>query len=391
MRRAWWIGLAVMAGCYAPRSEAPCTVSCNGVGSPCPGDQVCLADHRCHEASGGCGPIDAPVGTSDTGPPYCFGGGLVQVCFDTISQAAITLPSFIETTTSTACAPHEPLATEACVVFGRTITDRMGAVRAQGALPLILVATETIDLTSGLDLSSHVGSVNGAGGNPIECVPPVAPTLNGGGAGGAAGGTFQGSGGQGGSAGGGHQGTPSTPVTFPTHLRGGCDGGLGINGAGALGRQGLGGGAVYLIAGSAINVAAAARINVSGSGATGGDGSGNGGGAGGMIGLDAVVFAIQGELMANGGGGSAGFDGTTADGNDSSNPTIGGIGGSTNGAGKGGNGAGGSTMPLVGAVGGSVTLPGNGGGGGGGGGFILVHPSSAIPGVSGANVSPPPR
>ncbi len=396
------LGVLMLVGCYQPSTEAPCTVRCDSAAKTgCPGDQLCGGDGLCHTATGGCGAtfdaaadstvadlalIDLPAGDG----PICFGSGIVRICVPTVSTATTSLPTFIDTGTSTTCSPGSTETGEpVCLVYARTINDTVGVVRVEGPLPLVLVAVETIDLTHGIDVSSMAnGAVGAAADAPLCSAPSPAALSGGGGASGAAGGTFQGGGGSGAAAGSTPGGQAAIPGAKPTQIRGGCRGGLGVNGN-AVGVAGHGGGAVYLIAGSGIVVRPGALINASGGGAVNGNGSGSGGGSGGLIGLDAAQLQIAGKLFANGGGGSSGFvAGVSFAGGDSAGPVNGGLGGFNSNGGSGGKGSGGQTL-LAGSSGAGVAVNFNAGGGGGGAGFILVYPVGMAAAVNGVNTAPP--
>ena len=373
----WWVVVAVFAGCYSPATERPCKASCNaadGSAAICPGNQECMGDGLCHAPGDPtCPPpddVDAPladlalIDLPMTGPPYCFGstGGLMRYCNDTLSTEVLTLPSTINTSNAGSCT-ETPMSgtTQVCVIYaGRILVTN--DVRAIGSRPLVLVAVETINVQGTLDAASRRILGQGAGANTGLCPGPKAPSGESGGAGG----TYQGKGGDGGTAAPSSQGT--APMAFaPTSVRGGCPGAPSLA---ASGNPGVGGGVLYLIAGSVITVGGAGRLDVSGAGAFAGDGAGAGGGAGGLIVLDAAAFQIQGDLMANGGGGASGSSGGLASsGGESAAPGSAAAGGP-------------STVGLFGGAGsaGLVGLPGQagggtgpgmfGGGGGGGAGWI---------------------
>jgi hypothetical protein len=371
----WWVAVAVFAGCYSPATERPCKVSCDVAAGPaaiCPGDQECRGDGLCHAAGeSGCPApeVDAPladVGLIDlpmAGPPYCFGsqGGLLRFCSNTLSTEVLTLPSSINTTNSGSCtATPMSGSTQVCVIYaGRIIAND---VRAVGSRPLVLVAVQTITVQATVDAASRRTLGQGAGANTGLCPAPTDPT----GGGGGAGGTFQGQGGNGGVAGSNSQGVAPPPV-HPTTVRGGCSGGASL----AIdGNPGIGGGVLYLIAGSAITVGSAGRLDVSGAGAFAGDGPGAGGGAGGLLVLDAAAFQIQGDLMANGGGGASGASGgVSASGGESAAPGAAAAGGPSPVNLFGGPGSAGLAS-LVGGAGGGMGVGFFAGGGGGGAGWI---------------------
>jgi hypothetical protein len=408
--RRWCLGVAFLAGCYRPATEAPCVVTCNyNAERACPGNQQCMADNLCHAPGGGCGdPGDAmPVDGTDASdvtdgptvddPPgsLCFGRGtgsgrgLLRVCTNATPMASVMLAGTVNTDTFQLCAPHVqgPGLSDLCVVWGITVGLASGStVRLEGSRPLVLVGIQGITIEGTLDAASHIDSMTaGPGADAPQCSLPSPPMFSGnGGAGGAAGGTGQGAGGAGGRSGSASQGTPGAPTTL-TGVRGGCSGGLGLS-TDAQCTRGLGGGAVYLISSTAITITATGAINASGGAARGGGGSGCGAGSGGLIGFDAAQINQLGKLFANGGGGSSGANGgASIDGNDSASPQIGGLGGFNSAGGSGGNGAAAAT--LVGSPGASVATNLHGGGGGGGAGWIVVYGGASIP--ASVNVSPP--
>jgi hypothetical protein len=379
----WCVVVAVFAGCYSPATERPCKVTCNsaaGSAALCPGQQECLADNLCHAPGDPTCPteeIDAPLDLPDAklvdapdgwGPPYCFGtpGALLQVCTNTLSTEARTINANINTDSSicTFTLPNGP--TVLCVIYGRSLVVQ-GLLRVTGSRPLVLLAVETIDISGTLDASS--GRINGlgAGATSGSCSVGVLPSDFAG----AAGGSFQGIGGNGGVAQNGARGEPGGAFT-PTSVHGGCAGGAADPASGKpAGTPGRGGGALYLIAGSRISMGSGARLDVSGAGAGGGGGAGAGGGSGGLIGLDASMLVIAGELMANGGGGGQGYTGAgAASGGESVAPTMSAPGGAPAAPNHGGGGSAGTTS--TGGDGGGGTASTRGGGGGGGAGWIYV-------------------
>jgi hypothetical protein len=267
-----------------------------------------------------------------------------------------------------------------CVIAAEAIRVET-LVHAIGSKPLVLVATDTIEISGQLDAASHRGATPsmyttafvGAGANPAGgCNPGDVPTNGGGGAGG----TLTADGGNGGDSatGGGNDGGVAGVAPTFMGLRGGCPG---QNGArGTPGQGGNGGGALYLIANTSITISG--EINASGEGGhpgvTGGAGGG-GGGSGGMIGLDAPAITNTGVVYANGGGGGEGSGNTTV-GSPGNEPNSAGAApasmDSSNGGAGGAGGAGGSAGgPPTGGPGQNVNGFG-GGGGGGGTGLIRV-------------------
>lgn len=341
------------------------------------------------------GDDDAPsdVATID-GDPNCYGH--LHVCVTKAAADRTFAAQTINTSMPAACdavVAQGIGGPELCVLFGRTVIVS-GIVKATGSRPLVIVATETLSITSAgaIDAASRTTgtSMIGAGANPAECVDGEdgMNTTNADASGGA-GASFQGIGGDGGDgdpAGG--RAAVTTPT--PTHVRGGCKGRRGGIANGALAYDGGdGGGAVALVAGIRVDVSG--DINVSGGGgkggAIGGNGGcgGSGGGSGGHIWLDAPTVNVAGDVFANGGGGGGASGGTLpgATGGTSADPATGGAAGGGAGAGTGGAGAGGGS--LAGVVG--VTNASGGGGGGGGAGYIQIFaPSTQLANT----ISPPP-
>src|SRR5262249_17808428 len=142
----------------------------------------------------------------------------------------------------------QPMGPDVCVVAGTSVT--VGAVRAVGTRPLVIIASTTITVTEILDVSSN-GGIAGAGANDAACVLGGAAGNSNNGAGGGAGGSFGGAGASGGN-GAGAIGGAATAAMNATFVRGGCRGANGGKGTGTAGAGSAGGGAVYLIAGSQV-------------------------------------------------------------------------------------------------------------------------------------------
>ncbi len=339
----------------------------------------------CEESGVDAAPPDALE--IDALPAGCY-GGFVTVCPDAPitgnTQVTVTFPTTLNTTTSTLCAPyHLPDGTsdsKYCVIAAKTVTINLaGRWNVTGARPLIVIATNQLDVAGTIDAASHLGGVSGPGTDAAACIPGGLPNGDEGGPGGSFG-TIGGAGGGVGLA----PTVPPAPATpIPLTLRGGCPGRAGSGGnAGTFGR---GGGAVYLIA-DALSITG--TVNASGAGGRGAglSAGGGGGGSGGMIVLDAPAITIGNgaRIFANGGGGGEGGGGANGghDGADSSAPATVGLGGGDN-AGGGGDGG-------DGAANGTPAEKGNneddsGGGGGGGAGVIRVFPSQQL----GGSISPP--
>lgn len=332
--------------------------------------------------------------SGDTMSGHCYGTGLVTACFDDVPSGTQTFGGnqTIDTDTDARCATTTN-AVPACVIAAETITIENGFWAASGSRPLVLVATQTISVTSVLTVgSSRQFGFTGAGADMPGCNAGTAPT----GSSGGAGGSFGGTGGDGAAVG--TAGTAGAALT-PTTLRGGCPGQDGADAVAPLGpgTGGHGGGAVYLIADGSITIGGL----VSASGAGGGGGAngaaagGGGGGSGGFIGFDTPSLTITGNALANGGGGGegSGNQSTGLPGQDMSTATTaaaGGAGGSSF-ATDGGAGSVGAQLDGDDAAAqctGGCTTPTSGGGGGGGAGIIQLYRASAASG--GGGISPPP-
>ena len=297
-----------------------------------------------------------------------------------------------------------------CLIAAKTISIAATAkVTAIGANPLLLIASDAINVAGTIDVASRLSMMPGAGADTTCASPDGADNLTfnngqgGGGGGGGAGGSFGTAGGNGG-AGRSFDGKPNPPggqapgPIAPTSLRGGCAGGAGgeADGGQGNGNGGGGGGAVALIAGSSLTIAGI--INASGSGGAQGtdgvyaSGGAGGGGAGGMITLDAPTIAVTGQVFANGGGGGGGGGNDPANhgqpGNTASTAltaATGGNGGS-GGGGRGGDGFGGTNNAANGA---NATNSGFCAGGGGGGGAGIIRVYGPAPSSLGGMISPP--
>lgn len=357
---------------------------------------------------------DTPMGDIDAGVPIdggpnCFGSGLVQICLQALPTAPITLGSqTIDTATSPMCVPFTsiPAGLSACVIAGTLISQPNGTFRAEGTLPLVVVASGDITIGGSgvIDVASHRGgTVGGAASNASQCLAGVTPTQAGGTGGGGYGGSFGGAGGNGNSGVAGGNGGIAAPASgTPTVVRGGCPGSQGADGGSGSGggTPGAGGGAVVLIARGKIQIDG--EINASGSAGRGGGDStqagAGGGGSGGLIALDASMVTVSGgaHVWANGAGGGDGASSFAggAPGNDSSGPAAAGTGG-TGGTTAGGDGGASSVSGTIGGGNGgpgsiSGLSAGAGGAGGGGAGVILIRAAAASGTNKTANVAPPP-
>ena len=305
-------------------------------------------------SSGGADSATADVALPDVPPgDICYGNGAVTVCLTSAPTGEVSLPSAIDTGSALRQAYDSPDTPNMCLIAGDRIIGS-GAIRVTGTRPLIVLGgnTITLDVTSAVDVGSHIatglGATDGTGGNAAAAAPT-------------------------------------------DHLRGGCSGNAGAGGFAGAG--GAGGGAIYLIAKAAIDVEG--TINASGAGgiaATTGSSGGGGGGSGGMVGFDAPTLTLGNSAMvfANGGGGGQGSGATTAGGNggESSGPTLAGQGGVglTDYGGIGGDGSAGTTTYGFAGTAGNTAVGGGGGGGGSAGVIVVIGPS-----VTTSNVAPPPQ
>jgi hypothetical protein len=210
------------------------------------------------------------------------------------------------------------------------IIGRDASLRARGSRPLVIVASEDIEVQRhGVVSVRSFRFVAGAGMDDGRCRAEGGRGGDGeaqefGGVGDA--GEGAGTGGSGGGGGGyGAAGGQGAPVNGSggdpspggaanddeqnqlSPLRGGCSGGDGLSVTGGSGGQrGEGGGAVQLIANGSITIEGSVSAS-GGGGASGDEGSGGGGGgSGGAVLLEAPRVAIAGALTANGGGGGLG-------------------------------------------------------------------------------------
>jgi len=389
-RAIWLFGL--LPACFNPKYDHP---AC-GPNGACPSGLTCNAQLICEDGEGAINDagIDTP-GIPPVDARTCFGTGIVQVCLASAPTQPLAISNLttIDTMTSSMCVPTVSGGTNYCVVAATSIMIN-GTLRATGAKPLVLVASDSISVSQLIDVGSHRTPPEfiGAGADPATCMAGTPAGTRGGGAGG----SFTGKGGNGGNAAaagaGGQAANGTTPIT---ELRGGCPGQDGDGGG--KGAGGHGGGAVYLIAVNRIDITGPG-INAAGEGGDSGKGGpaaapissgAGGGGAGGMIGFDAPTITCASLLLANGGAGGEG-SGVTTDGAPGADPSTtaaapGGTGNSVIG-GDGGNGSSGAAAgPGTNGINGSSMASNDGGGGGGGGGAGLIKGPMA---KLGSNVSP---
>ncbi len=329
-------------------------------------------------ALSGCGWVAGlhdPLPYDGGGSQYCYGTGMLVVCFSAQPSGQQSIPTSIDTGGFGCSANVVSGGAGVCVVAGGTIDVPSGAIVSATnptsgiPTPLVLVADDSITIEGTLELGGGHSGATAAGAPFAGCQSGNSPN----GSGGGQGGSFGAIGGDGGaSSGGSNGGTSGAALATPTALHGGC---AGARGGSEGGSGGHAGGAVYLIANHAISVSGRLDASGGGGGGTGGDNGigGGGGGAGGMIVLDAPSIAIDGAVCAIGGSGAAGATtGQSQSGGDATGGTTactpGAPGTSSSGAGNGGLGG-------VGGAGGMGTTGTSGGGGGGGGstGWIKLY------------------
>jgi hypothetical protein len=278
---------------------------------------------------------------------------------------------------------EQPDGSKAGLFVMRSLSIRAGAqVNVLGAIPAVIVATETIDIdgslstAGGYNKSSAGGFMQGPSGRGAG--PGGGDAQQGYIAGG--GGAYCGRGGKGGV--GETSGVPSNggaPYGSPeiSPLLGGSAGGGGT--AATLSQSGgQGGGAIQLSAGQRVRVTAAGQIDVGGSG---GHANGGGAGSGGALLIEAPVVTIGGILAANGGGGAIFNGGSSGQpGQPAATRAI----GSSATAGQG------SSATQVDGTDGTATASSanSAGGGGGGAGRIRINTTSGTATTTGAVVSP---
>jgi hypothetical protein len=251
--------------------------------------------------------------------------------------------------------------------------DESANVAVFGALPVVLVAEEDVNVQGVIALVNYGLEPTAGGGS-------VSSDGNAGGPGGGKGGASDGYNAGGGGAYCGHGGKGNGVST----AEGGATYGkpeispLVAGSAGANSAGGRGGGAIQIVAGKELTIGAKGAIAAPGKG--GGNGGG-GGGSGGAILLESSKVTISGKVAANGGGGSVfGEEGTPPAemGHFDDVPAAG-----VNTGGKGGAGA------QVNGGDGAITAgdPKSAGGGGGGAGRIRINTATGSATVTGV-VSP---
>jgi hypothetical protein len=329
-------------------------------------------------------PIDGPPDGMPDAPRQDFGTGAWTIHVPTLPTDPVTLPATIDTETSPLCSPDAAFTDASqpasCVIVGTTIST-VGSINVRGPRPLVLVATDAVNISHTLDVASHRGQAVGAGGNWSGCGSPTSGADRSNGGGGGAGGSFMTKGGDGGGGDNGNAGPgiAAAALGTPAILHGGCPGSRGGDGQQNAAGIANGGGAVYIVAANTITIAGA--VNASGGGAVGGGhtSGGGGGGSGGMIVLYAMQVNVTGKLLANGGGGAGGGD-NNSDGMNGSDESIAmPLVAPAGGPGPGGAGGAGSTNATPGTTA-ADSLSDNTGGGGGGGGAGYIRSNLVLAG-----------
>ena len=274
-----------------------------------------------------------------------------------------------------------------CAIYATSITiDANVTLSATGGKPLVLIATQSIDLEGVLDVASHIGGATGPASPNPSCQAGTNPKN----AGGGQGGSYETSGAGGGDEDGaaGTAGAAGATVSI-AKLAGGCPG---ANGGG--GGAGGAGGGVVLISTPSLTIGTGGAIDASGAaghGAAAGRHGGGGAGSGGLIAINAAIITMNGnaQIFANGSNGGGGSSSNPAsNGADPTGAASGGSGGAS--GGSGGAGATGATRAAAAVAGHPGTNNNDGGGGGGGGaGAIYIRPMSAAV-MNNPNVSPAP-
>ena len=348
--------------------------------------------------SGGSGDapmIDAALPDSPPGQS-CFGTlAYTRVCYSTPNvpggSHTYSAAATIDTTMPSSCNGNtnalQQLPGNPCIIAYDTITfAAAGQLSIKGSRPVIFLATGAAGITmaTGAVIDGSSGNGNQGPAALASCQGTTAAKSQSGGFGG----SFLSLGGNGGIGAGDQMndtGVPATALSAPAALHGGCPGGIG--GANAVTAPALGGGAIALVAHGIMLDGLVAAGGDGGIAPTNDNAGGNGGGAGGMIVLDALAIAGNGELDAKGGGGGEGRGGNPptsgTPGYFPANRLLESSGGSTATSTGGDGGDGGPrivnvvTVVNTGADGGPGTSGAGGGGGGGAAGVVIA--TSALP------------
>lgn len=309
---------------------------------------------------------------------------LSSTCLMNTDTGKIGCPGTIDTFPGfTFAQVEQPDGSKAGLFVMRSLSIGAAAqVTVIGALPAVIVATETIDIdgslstTAGFGESSAGGFMQGPSGRGAG--PGGGDALQGYVAGG--GGAYCGRGGKGGvgdaSGLSSNGGAPYGSAEL-SPLLGGSAGGGGT--AASLSQSGgQGGGAIQLSAGQRVRVTVAGQINVGGSG---GHSNGGGAGSGGALLIEAPIVTIGGTLAANGGGGAL-FNGGSS--GQAGQP------GATRAMGSALTAGQGSSASEVDGTDGTATAgsANSAGGGGGGAGRIRINTTSGTATTTGAIISP---
>ncbi|NVB77411.1 MAG: hypothetical protein HOV81_03370, partial [Kofleriaceae bacterium] len=135
---------------------------------------ACGFDHGV-SSIGGNGPSDggpdidgSRIDAMPDAPPdarACW-GTFVSTCFTTLPSGDLTLPGTLDTSSAATCTQikQQTDGPDLCVIAAQTI-HVTGPVTVGGARPLLLLATDTIDITAAglLDLASYRMSLGGGG------------------------------------------------------------------------------------------------------------------------------------------------------------------------------------------------------------------------------------
>lgn len=367
---------------------------CNALGN---GFEELQCSEGCN-GSKGCNECE-DVGTC-TPPTHIVPRYLPDVC-DAVTPSGndlVVVPSAtIDTSMDANCnggVVAQPTGPFLCVLRYRSIVVPSGrTLKFTGPRAVALVVDDALSIEGVLDVSAD-GDTAGPGARPMG----VSGTIPSGPNAGYAGAGFQSKGGDGASSGGatgGIGGPAEADPVFEPYLEGGTSARCHF----LFSAFGRGGGAVALTSCRG-QVSISGLVDAGGSGGPGGvtDLFGNpqsacGGGSGGHIVVQGRTVTVTGSVLANGGGGGAGYisgaQGMRGE-DGSRDPVIPAYGGSgANGAGTGGNGAAG-IVPVGGN--GLPGTTGTGGGGGGGYGFLQIFtPFGVTPTIADAKLSPQPQ
>lgn len=181
-------------------------------------------------ATGGCADfagIGDPKPLAPDAPPVPCAFDNIDLCLYASPRNDLVLDADLVLNTDRDCdlVYNNPIGRSACVLYARTITVD-AKVTPRGTRPLILAATDSIELRGTLDLSGYVpaglSSVVPAAGNDRDCAVNMIDAAG-------PGGSFNGRGGNGGTSAAGVVATSAPAIPLPDHLRGGCGGASGLD------------------------------------------------------------------------------------------------------------------------------------------------------------------